>query len=79
MAVQIDKNTNRVTLIANGQRHEADATQVTVFTDTQRNMSVAELSGHQVYVTEPEADALTVAGAADRRVHVKAATPGSII
>lgn len=79
MAVQIDKNTNRVVLIANGQRHEADATQVNVYTDTRRNMSVAELSGHQVYITEPEADALTVAGAADRREHVKSSTPGSVI
>jgi hypothetical protein len=79
MAVQIDKNTNRVTLIANGQRHEADAIQVNVYTDTRRNMSVAELSGHQVYITEPEADALTVAGAADKREHVKSSTPGSVI
>lgn len=79
MTVQIDKNTNRVTLIANGQRHEADATQVNVYTDARRKMSVAELSGHHVYITEPEADALTVAGAADKREHVKSSTPGSVI
>ncbi|MEO6678438.1 MAG: DUF3203 family protein, partial [Pseudomonas sp.] len=41
--------------------------------------SAVELDHERVYITEPEADALTVAGAIDGRKHLKATDSGSVI
>lgn len=50
-----------------------------VLTDSERAMSFVEIEGKRAYITEAEADALTVAGARDGREHVKADTGDSVI
>ncbi|WAH54968.1 DUF3203 family protein [Pseudomonas silvicola] len=79
MPVEIDAQTQRCTLIGKDLRYEGPAAEIRISTDDQLRMSIAELNGHRVPITEAEADALTVAGALDGRKHLKAATPGSVI
>nr|BFE89745.1 hypothetical protein GCM10020185_02810 [Pseudomonas brassicacearum subsp. brassicacearum] len=55
------------------------ASELTIITDPDKAMSVVELNGDRVYITEAEADALTVAGAVDGRKHLKASDSGSAI
>ncbi|WP_322843600.1 DUF3203 family protein [Pseudomonas sp. B33.4] len=50
-----------------------------VRTDSDIAMSFVEIEGRRVYVTESEADALTVAGAKDGRKHLKADESDSVI
>ncbi|QZD73918.1 DUF3203 family protein [Pseudomonas sp. 3-2] len=50
-----------------------------VRTDSEKSMSFVELDGRRIYVTEAEADALTVAGARDGRKHLKADDSDSVI
>ena len=50
-------------------RKFASATPCEVRTDSDKAMSFVELEGERVYITEAEADALTVAGAKDGRKH----------
>lgn len=52
---------------------------VTVITDKEKSMSAVDLNGQRIYITEAEADALTVAGAMDGRRHLKATDSGSVI
>ncbi|MCX4217333.1 MULTISPECIES: DUF3203 family protein [Pseudomonas] len=50
-----------------------------VRTDSEKSMSFVEVDGRRIYVTEAEADALTVAGASDGRKHLKADDSDSVI
>jgi len=52
---------------------------VTIITDPEKAMSAVELNGQRFYITEAEADALTVAGAVDGRRHLKATDSDSVI
>ncbi|MBD9601231.1 uncharacterized protein DUF3203 [Pseudomonas sp. 478] len=52
---------------------------VTIITDPEKAMSAVELNDRRFYITEAEADALTVAGAVDGRKHLKATDSGSVI
>jgi alkylation response protein AidB-like acyl-CoA dehydrogenase len=52
---------------------------VTIITDSEKAMSAVEINGQRFYITEAEADALTVAGAVDGRKHLKASDSGSVI
>jgi hypothetical protein len=52
---------------------------VTIITDPEKAMSAVELNDRRFYITEAEADALTVAGAVDGRRHLKATDSGSVI
>ncbi|OLS62779.1 DUF3203 family protein [Pseudomonas putida] len=79
MPIRIDETTQRCTLIGDDLDIEGDATEVQVLTDEDLRMSVAELAGKRVPITEAEADALTVAGAVDGHRHLKSSAPGSII
>jgi hypothetical protein len=79
MPIRIDETTQRCTLIGDDLDIEGDASEVQVLTDEDLRMSVAELAGKRVPITEAEADALTVAGAVDGRRHLKSSAPGSII
>ena len=79
MPIRIDETTQRCTLIGDDLNVEGNASEVQVLTDEQLRMSVAELAGKRVPITESEADALTVAGAVDGRRHLKSSAPGSII
>lgn len=79
MPVEINEQTQRCTLIGEGLNIEGAASEVQVLTDEGLRMSVAELAGKRVPITEAEADALTVAGAVDGRRHLKSSAPGSII
>lgn len=79
MPVEINEQTQRCTLIGDDLNIEGAASEVQVTTDEDLRMSVAELAGKRVPITEAEADALTVAGAVDGRRHLKSSVPGSII
>ena len=50
-----------------------------VRTDSDKAMSFVEIEARRVYITEAEADALTVAGAKDGRKHLKADESDSVI
>jgi len=52
---------------------------VTIITDADKAMSAVDIEGQRIYITEAEADALTVAGAEDGRRHLKATDSGSVI
>ncbi|MNP71218.1 hypothetical protein D3C76_1675740 [compost metagenome] len=52
---------------------------VTIVTDEAKAMSAVDLDDKRIYITEAEADALTVAGAVDGRRHLKASDSGSVI
>jgi hypothetical protein len=52
---------------------------VTIITDGEKSMSAVDLDGQRIYITEAEADALTVAGAVDGRRHLKATDSDSVI
>lgn len=55
------------------------AADVTVITDGEKSMSAVDLEGRRVFITEAEADALTVAGATDGRRHLRATDSDSVI
>ncbi|MEG0120308.1 MAG: DUF3203 family protein [Pseudomonas sp.] len=50
-----------------------------VQTDSEKAMSFVKIEARRVYITEVEADALTVAGVKDGRKHLKADTSDSVI
>jgi hypothetical protein len=52
---------------------------VTIITDSAKAMSAVDIDGQRIYITEAEADALTVAGAVDGRRHLKATDGDSVI
>ncbi|MDR6915630.1 hypothetical protein J2X66_002498 [Pseudomonas sp. 3296] len=52
---------------------------VTIITDAEKSMSAVDLNDQRIYITEAEADALTVAGAVDGRRHLKATDSDSVI
>lgn len=60
-------------------REQRPAAEVTIRTDEEKSMSFVDLNGARVYITEAEADALTVAGAVDGRKHLKAVDSDSVI
>ncbi|AXA54583.1 DUF3203 family protein [Pseudomonas thivervalensis] len=55
------------------------ASELVIITDPDKAMSAVEINGDRVYITEAEANALTVAGATDGRKHLKATDSGSAI
>jgi hypothetical protein len=79
MPVRIENQTCYFKVNDDGQEHSLAASAVTVSTDIPKAMSYVELGAERVYVTEQEADALTVAGATDGRQHKKVTEPGSAI
>ena len=83
MTLRIENQLCYFTLEDNGQEqaqeHSVPATRVNIVTDIDKSMSYVELAAQRIYITEAEADALTVAGAHDGRQHVKAEEPGSLI
>ncbi|AEA68116.1 MULTISPECIES: DUF3203 family protein [Pseudomonas] len=78
MTVRIDDNQTCHFETPNGTE-QRPASELTIITDPDKAMSVVELNGDRVYITEAEADALTVAGAVDGRKHLKASDSGSAI
>ncbi|KAA8562563.1 hypothetical protein FX985_02629 [Pseudomonas extremaustralis] len=79
MTVRIENHLCYFMLDENGQEQSVPATRVKVLTDNDKAMSYVDLAGQRIYITEAEADALTVEGATDERNHVKAEEPGSLI
>ena len=79
MPVRIDNKTCFFKVTDDGQEYALPADQVTVSTDSAKSMSFVALEGDRVYITEAEADALTVAGATDGRKHLKATDSDSVI
>ncbi|MCS3418733.1 hypothetical protein M2399_003971 [Pseudomonas sp. BIGb0450] len=79
MPVRIENQTCYFKVDEHGDEKSLPATDVTVITDSAKSMSAVELNGERVYITEAEADALTVAGATDGRKHLKATDGDSVI
>ena len=79
MPVRIVNQTCFFKVTDHGPEHALPAAQVTVSTDSARSMSFIEFKGDKVYITEAEADTLTIAGATDGRKHLKATDSGSVI
>lgn len=79
MTLRIENQMCYFKLDERGQEQSLPATRVKIVTDNHKSMSFVELAGQRIYITEVEADALTVAGATDGRNHVKAEEPGSLI
>lgn len=79
MPVHVDLSNQSCTLDAEGVHQQGPASAVRVVTDSARRMSMAELNGQRVPITEAEADALTVAGAVDARHHLRATDSDSVI
>lgn len=79
MPVRIENQTCYFKVDDTGEETSRAANAVTVITDTAKAMSAVDLDGQRIYITEAEADALTVAGAADGRKHVKATDGDSVI
>lgn len=77
MSLRIDNQTCYFDTRTLHQRLPASA--VTIVTDSAKSMSAVDLDGQRVYITEAEADALTVAGATDGRRHLKASEGDSVI
>lgn len=79
MPVRIEHQTCYFKINDDGQEQSLPAGAVTVSTDISKAMSYVDLDNERVYITEQEADALTVAGATDGRQHKKVTEPGSAI
>lgn len=79
MSVRIEKQMCYFKVNEDGQEQRLAATDVTVSTDIAKAMSYVDLGTGRVYITEQEADALTVAGAVDGRQHKKVTEAGSAI
>ncbi|SDU94222.1 DUF3203 family protein [Pseudomonas mucidolens] len=79
MPVRIEHQTCYFKIDDTGQETSRAASAVTVVTDSEKAMSAVDLDGQRVYITEAEADALTVAGARDGRKHLKATDGDSVI
>jgi Protein of unknown function (DUF3203) len=69
MPVRIENQTCYFKSNVNGEEKIRAATEITIITDGGKAMSAVDLDGQRVYITEAEADALTVAGARDGRKH----------
>ncbi|MCJ8203757.1 DUF3203 family protein [Pseudomonas sp. RGM2987] len=78
MIERIDKDGTCHFQTKNGPE-QRPASELTVITDPEKAMSAVELNGGRIYITEAEADALTVAGAVDGRQNLKATDSGSVI
>ena len=79
MTLRIENHLCYFKLDDSGQEQSVPATRVKIVTDDDKSMSYVELAGERIYITEAEADALTVEGSTDGRNHVKATDPGSLI
>lgn len=78
MLEQIDKDNTCHIKTVNGTKLRP-ASELVIITDPDKAMSAVEINGDRIYITEAEADALTVAGAVDGRKHLKASDSGSAI
>lgn len=78
MSFNIDSN-HICTFDTEKVKEQRPASELTVITDAEKAMSAVDLNGGRVYITEAEAEALTVAGAADGRKNLKATDSDSVI
>ncbi|AIG01336.1 Protein of uncharacterised function (DUF3203) [Pseudomonas fluorescens] len=79
MPIRIENQTCYFKIDDSGEEQSRSVLQVKVITDSDKAMSAVEIDGQRIYITEAEADALTVAGAIDGRKHLKASTGDSVI
>ncbi|MFL1504882.1 DUF3203 family protein [Pseudomonas sp. O64] len=79
MPVRIDNQTCYFKVDENGQERSLPAPEIEVLTDSLKSMSFVVVEGERIYITEAQADALTVAGAVDGRKHLKATDSDSVI
>ncbi|HWH89587.1 MAG TPA: DUF3203 family protein [Pseudomonas sp.] len=82
MTVEIDESNPEkkvcIFTVENGQEIRICDT-LEVMTDSEKAMSFVEIKGRRVFITEAQADALTVAGAKDGRKHLKADDSDSVV
>ncbi|WNZ76637.1 DUF3203 family protein [Pseudomonas sp. P105] len=78
MSFNIDRN-HICTFDTEEFNEQRPASELTVITDAEKAMSAVDLNGGRVYITEAQADALTVAGAVDGRENLKATDSDSVI
>ncbi|MEF9673675.1 DUF3203 family protein [Pseudomonas sp. PCH446] len=79
MPVHIDPSNQTCALEQGDARAHGPASAVRISIDDGKSMSRAELDGQFIWITEAQADALTVASAFDGRHHVKASDSDSVI
>lgn len=79
MPLRIENQTCYFKLDDHGEETRRPAEELTVITDSDKAMSAVDLDGQRIYITEAQADALTVAGATDGRRHLKADDHDSVI
>ena len=79
MPVRIENQSCYFKIDDSGEEQRCSVLEVTVITDSDKAMSAVEIDGQRIYITEAQADALTVAGAIDGRQHKKVTEPGSAI
>ena len=77
MPVRIENQSCYFKIDDNGEEQRCSVLEVTVITDSDKSMSA--IDGQRIYITEAQADALTVAGAIDGRKHLKATDGDSVI
>ncbi|MBN0979829.1 DUF3203 family protein [Pseudomonas hygromyciniae] len=79
MPVRTENQTSYFKIDDSGEERSLPVGDVMVITDSDKSMSAVEIDGQRIYITEAEADALTVAGAIDGRKHLKATDGDSVI
>ncbi|MDB6048517.1 MAG: Protein of uncharacterized function [Pseudomonas sp.] len=72
MPVEFDPTREHCSAVIDDVRYESAVIEVVVITNDTTHMSEAQIDGKDVPITEDEADALTVAGALDKRHHTVA-------
>ena len=76
MPLQFDSTHQYCTAVVDGIEHRSAVVDVVITTNDTTHMSEARIDGHQVPITEAEADALTVYKARDKRHHTIGVEPG---
>lgn len=75
MTVRIENQTCYLRASEDTPERSLPADQVVILTDDAKSMSYVESDDGRIYITEADADALTVANATDKRHHVAARDP----
>lgn len=72
MGIEIDSDLTHCTLILDGEPRRVAVSSLRVHTDPQRRASELEVDGQRLPITEPDAERLIAAGAADERSNLVA-------
>jgi hypothetical protein len=70
MSVEIDTPNSTCAIFIDARKYESPLQHVRVSTDPQTRMSVLEIAGRREFISEPDAERLVAAGAADGRFNL---------